>query len=213
LIRPLPLEYRARTWIELQDAIAAEAILAHLARSASPAPPGRRPPHSGSPQLRPSLDAAPDTRRRPPPQPHPSARFLTTSPWRRMTARGQRAIARPTSAFAPVNRAVPVSGLGSAGGGRIVRSRVARRGNRGSGVFPSYALSTVTTTAIWAPRVRHASTRCGERARGRGAAALRLIPWPRPDSVANQVVGLWAWQGASTSLLRGELQYEIRRWP
>ena len=41
--------------------------------------------------------------------------FLTASPWRRRMARGQRAIAVPTLAFAPVKRVSRVSGWGSAG--------------------------------------------------------------------------------------------------
>jgi len=46
------------------------------------------------------------------PQPHPSTRLLPASPGRRRTARGQSAITVPTLAFAPVKRAVPVSGWG-----------------------------------------------------------------------------------------------------
>jgi hypothetical protein len=86
-----------------------EAILAH--RAGAPAPPGP----TGSPQLSPSLDAAPDMRRRPPgaPKPRPSTRFLTTSPWRRRMTRGQRAIALAPPAFGRYcKRAVPVSGWG-----------------------------------------------------------------------------------------------------
>jgi hypothetical protein len=46
----------------VQDPFAVQAILAHLARSGAPAPTGP----TGSPRLSPSLDAAPDTRQRPP---------------------------------------------------------------------------------------------------------------------------------------------------
>ena len=49
------------------------------------------------------------------PQPYPSARFLTVSPWRRRDGPGQRAIAVVTLAFAPVKRAIPGVRLGSAG--------------------------------------------------------------------------------------------------
>ncbi len=76
------------------------------------------------------------------PPPQPSARSLTAPPRRHRMARGQRAIATPTLAFAPTRRAAPGAGSGFAGGlGEVGLGRppAALPEVAGGGVNPSYA--------------------------------------------------------------------------
>lgn len=86
----------------------------------------------------------------PRPQPHLSAPFLTASPWQRRMARGQRAIAVPPPAFAPIKRAAPVSGWGVRRGGRIPPTRVAPM---------KIALLHSLLGARWTDRLRRARRR------------------------------------------------------
>ncbi len=102
---------RLRVVATVQDPLAVQAILAHLARSRAPAPPGPAPPATLL-----------------------SVRFLIAPPWRRRMAPNQRAIAVPTLAFAPLKQAVPGVKLGVRREDRIPTTRVARRGSRGSSV-------------------------------------------------------------------------------
>jgi hypothetical protein len=79
-----------------------------------------------------------------------STRFLTASPWRRRMARGQRAIAVPTLAFAPVTRAVPGVRLGPAG--QVASRPPASRGEeaeRTAFVRPMHRPTTEGAQSVW----------------------------------------------------------------